>query len=87
MADYDIFRDELANGCPAYGHALWEPDPGQYGAVQVGDVGFIRTGHFIRLFNILYPKDQPTHGNPKFVPEDHEQLIPVPGHIITGTIG
>lgn len=87
MADYDIFREELANGCPAYGHALWEPDPGgQYDAVQVGDVGFIRRGRFHRLFNILYPKDHPTHRNPALVPDDHEHLNPVSGHIITGKI-
>lgn len=87
MADHDIFREELANGCPAYGYALWEPDPGeQYDAVEVGDVGFIRTGRFQRLFNVLYPKDHPSHPNSDLVPDDHQQLKPVSGHIIKGKI-
>ena len=50
MAHYGIFRQELAFAYPTYGNALWEPDPGgQYNAVEVGDVGFIRRGHFLAL--------------------------------------
>lgn len=71
--DYDIFREELGIKYPAYGHALWEPSPGgRYTAVEIGDVGFIREGYFHRLFNILLPEDDPSHGDG--VPQNHEPL-------------
>ncbi|KAH9970598.1 hypothetical protein BGW80DRAFT_1461197 [Lactifluus volemus] len=74
--EYNIFRDELAIKYPAYGHALWDPSPCREGldsAVQVGDVGFTRDGRFIRLFNVLLPRDHPSHEN-FGVPEYHEPL-------------
>src|SRR6267142_5191707 len=87
MAHHSIFREELATAYPTYGLALWEPGPGgQYQAVEVGDVGFIRQGYFQRLFNVLHPRDHPSHRNPSFVPQDHEQLEPVLGHILKGEI-
>ena len=87
MAHYGIFRQELAVSYPTYGNALWEPDPGgQYDAVEVGDVGFIRRGYFQRLFNVLLPKDHPSHRNPSFVPEDHQQLVTIPDHIVKNEI-
>ena len=52
--EYDIFREKLALKYPAYGHALWRPNPGQdCPPVEIGDVGYIREGHFHFLFNIL----------------------------------
>ena len=56
---------------PAYGHALWQPTPGKDGlAVEIGDVGFIREGHFHHLFNVLPPKaDGPDRGG---VPPGHK---------------
>ena len=87
MAHHNIFRDELGIAYPSYGLALWEPDPGgQYDAVEVGDVGFVREGYFQRLFNILHPRDHPSHRNPSLVPEDHEQFQPIPDHIRTGQL-
>ena len=72
--DYDIYREELAIKYPAYGHALWEPDPGGlYTSVDIGDVGFIRQGYFQRLFNILLPEDHPSHQDG--VPQHHEPLV------------
>ncbi|KAH9049753.1 hypothetical protein EDB83DRAFT_1384873 [Lactarius deliciosus] len=87
MAHYDIFRHHLAMKFPAYGHALWEPDPGNlYPPVEVGDVGYIREGKFRRLFNVLYPAEHPSHSN-FGVPEYHEQLTPsVEHHIETSTL-
>ena len=74
MAHYDIFRHHLAIKFPSYGHALWEPDPGNlYPAVQVGDVGHIREGKFRRLFNVLLSAEDPSHRN-FGVPEYHERL-------------
>ena len=34
------------------GYALWFPEPHESGQPQIGDVGYIREGGFIRLFNI-----------------------------------
>ncbi|KAH9048690.1 hypothetical protein EDB84DRAFT_1456023 [Lactarius hengduanensis] len=84
MAHYDIFRHQLLITAPAYGYALWDPDPGNlYPAVEVGDVGYIREGKFHRLFNVLLPAEHPSHGNG--VPEYHEQLD-VKNHINKGTL-
>ena len=75
MAHFDTFREQLAIAFPAFGHALWEPDPGSNPAVEVGDVGFVRNGKFYRLFNALLPANHPSHENSNFgVPEHHEQL-------------
>ena len=75
MAEYDIFRERLAIKYPSYGHALWEPSPRDPDRpVQVGDVGFIRTGKFYRLFNALLSQDDPSHV--LGVPEYHEPLVP-----------
>ncbi|KAI9445981.1 hypothetical protein H4582DRAFT_2124596 [Lactarius indigo] len=82
---YDTFREELAKAYPAFGHALWDPDPGEYPPVEVGDVGFIRQGKFHCLFNALYSEDHPS--NQRFgVPEYHEQLQPVPNHMDRGAL-
>ena|ERR1700748_2632923 len=86
MAHYDIFREQLAVKYPAYGHALWEPNPGRlYSPVEVGDVGYIREGKFHRLFNALLPADHASHR--RFgVPEYHEPLVHPPEHIDVGTL-
>lgn len=34
------------------GYALWYPEPHDTGELQIGDVGYIRGGAFVRLFNI-----------------------------------
>jgi hypothetical protein len=86
MADYDIFREQLAIKYPSYGHALWAPGPKDPNRpVQVGDVGFIRTGKFHRLFNALLPADDPSHE--RGVPEYHEPLVPtLSDHIDTDSL-
>ena len=83
MADYDIFREQLAIKYPSYGHALWEPSPWKPDKpVQVGDVGFIRNGRFHSLFNAL----RPAEGQPN-VPEHYEQLSPnFSDHISNGSL-
>ncbi|KAH9021558.1 hypothetical protein EDB85DRAFT_413948 [Lactarius pseudohatsudake] len=87
MEHHHTFRDQLALAYPAFGHALWEPDPGtQAPPVEVGDVGFIRDGKFHRLFNVLFPANHPSHES-RGVPEDHEQLQPrLRDHIDRGTL-
>ncbi|KAI9439505.1 hypothetical protein H4582DRAFT_1812255 [Lactarius indigo] len=88
MAQYDIFRDQLAIKYPTYGHALWEPNPGGlYHAIEVGDVGCVLKGKFLRLFNALLPADHPSHQQ-SGVPEFHEPLRPsLADHIDSGTRG
>ena len=86
MADYDIFREQLAIKYPSYGHALWGPNPRNPDRpVQVGDVGFIRQGKFHRLFNALLPADHPSH---EFgVPGYHEPLVlKLSNHIDTDSL-
>ncbi|KAI9454401.1 hypothetical protein BJY52DRAFT_729609 [Lactarius psammicola] len=87
MAHYDIFRRHLSAKFPAYGYALWEPNPGNlYPAVEVGDVGYIREGKFRRLFNVLLPANHSSHRN-FGVPEHHEQLTPtIENHINIGNL-
>ncbi|KAH9165399.1 hypothetical protein EDB89DRAFT_2233439 [Lactarius sanguifluus] len=86
MAHYSTFREQLAIAHPAFGHALWEPDPGQYAPVQVGDVGFIRDGKFHRLFNALLPANDPSHES-RGTPEYHEPLqLRLRDHIDPGTL-
>jgi len=84
---YDIFREQLGTKYPSYGHALWDPSPGElYGRVEVGDVGYIREEKFHRLFNALLPVYDPSHS--KFgVPEYYKPLVPNPSeHIDTSTV-
>lgn len=87
MAHCDIFRHHLSIKFPAYGHALWEPNPGNlYPPVEIGDVGYIREGKFRRLFNVLLPVEHPSHSN-FGVPEHHEQLtVNIENHIDIGTL-
>ncbi|KAH9008785.1 hypothetical protein EDB85DRAFT_1542726 [Lactarius pseudohatsudake] len=70
MAYYDTYRDQLAS--LYHGHALWVPEPsGLYDHVRVGDVGYVKQGHFNRMFNALLPADDlaQVYGVPKgFVP-------------------
>ncbi|KAI9439551.1 hypothetical protein H4582DRAFT_2097746 [Lactarius indigo] len=78
----------LAIKFPAYGHALWDPDPGNlYPAVEVGDVGYIHEGKFHRLFNALLPAEDESHED-YGVPEGHEQLtLNLKKHINIGRLG
>ena len=82
-----IYRDQLADTFPAFGHALWEPSlEGEHGPVKIGDVGYTRQGKFHRLFNALLPADHPSHcGIP--LPGHHEPLNPsVSDHIDRGIL-
>ncbi|KAF8266280.1 hypothetical protein EI94DRAFT_217613 [Lactarius quietus] len=88
LAPPDIFRDQLALKYPGYGHALWEPNPGGlHNAVEVGDVGYILHGKFMRLFNALRPADHPSHEKSE-LPESHEPLKPkIDDYINSCTLG
>ena len=87
MADYEIFRKQLAIKYPSYGYALWEPSPANPNRpVQPGDIGFIREGRFYRIFSALLSADDPSQ---EFsVPEHHEPLIPTwHNHLVTVPLG
>lgn len=81
MAHCDVYREQLAITYPLLGYALWEPT-----FVEVGDVGCIRDGKFLRLFNVLHPEGHPS--NLRFgVPDFYEQLVPrVSDHMDGGTL-
>ncbi|KAI9438727.1 hypothetical protein H4582DRAFT_194462 [Lactarius indigo] len=70
MTYYDTYRDQLAS--LYHGHALWVPDPARlYDHVQVGDVGYVKQGQFLRMFNALLLADDSAqvHGVPEgYVP-------------------
>ncbi|KAI0048466.1 hypothetical protein FA95DRAFT_1038458 [Auriscalpium vulgare] len=62
------------------GYALWRPQrPRQQPPVSVGDVGYLRDGGFVRLFNIHLAEDDPCQGE---LPEGFEQMIQLPDRII-----
>jgi hypothetical protein len=65
LAQFDTFLDQHAIDIehPAFGHAPWEPHPGEFPqvAVDVGDVGFIRDSKFHRLFNTIIHAIHPSH--------------------------
>ena len=84
---YNTFRDQLAIAHPAFGYALWEPDPGgSYPPVVIGDVGYIRKGKFHRLFNALLPGDDQSHQECG-VPDGYEPLrLSMPNHVDRGTL-
>jgi hypothetical protein len=86
MADYEIFRENLAIKYPSYGYALWEPRPTNPNRpVQVGDVGFILEGRFHRLFSALLSADDPSQ---EFgVPEFYVPFVPtVSNHLSTAPL-
>jgi hypothetical protein len=87
LCHHDTYRDQLGKAYPGFGHALWGPGPGcARPPVEVGDVGYIHTGGFIRLFNALLPKDHPSQT--RGVPEYYEQLQPqLQDHINHGAQG
>ncbi|KZT18775.1 hypothetical protein NEOLEDRAFT_1183993 [Neolentinus lepideus HHB14362 ss-1] len=71
-ACWDIYARQLAN--LRHGHALWEPDARHPNVLMdIGDVGFLREGVFIRLFNALLPANHPSH-ELYSVPDDFNPL-------------
>lgn len=46
-----VYADQLVG--KGYGLPLWQPDPPREGEIQIGDVGVLDDGRFIRLFNAM----------------------------------
>ncbi|RPD72487.1 hypothetical protein L226DRAFT_467109 [Lentinus tigrinus ALCF2SS1-7] len=58
-----------------HGHALWCPEPSLlFGEVHLGDVGYLRDGHFLFIFNAMRSAADPV--NQRGVPDDFEPFIP-----------
>ena len=54
---WDIYAEQLEP--LGYGYPLWTPDPAPGAAqVDIGDVGLIKDGEFIALFNIFRGEDE-----------------------------
>jgi hypothetical protein len=81
MVHCDTYRQQLGATYPLFGHALWEPT-----VVEVGDVGCVRDGKFIRLFNALHPEGHVS--NVRFgVPPYHVPLCPrISDHLDNGIL-
>jgi hypothetical protein len=58
LPPHDVFREQLSS--LFYGHALWVPDPAPlYQQVSIGDVGYVRDGYFVRMFNVRLEWNDP----------------------------
>lgn len=70
------------------GYPLWFPEPHDTGEVQIGDVGYIHEGAFVRLFNVnsADPSHAVTRWPLKFKPADlpSNALIIEPRHNALG---
>lgn len=52
LPPHDVLREHLTS--LFHGHALWMPDPANlYERVSIGDVGYVKDGYFVRMFNVL----------------------------------
>ena len=76
----DVFRDQLKS--LYHGHALWMPDPDNlYERVSIGDVGYMKEGYFVRMFNVLLDWSNPlncrlydSESNSESQPENYVRL-------------
>lgn len=59
ISHWKIYATKLRTAMPGAGTPLWYPEPHESGEVQIGDVGFLKEGAFIRLLNVDI--DSPTH--------------------------
>lgn len=50
-----VYAEQLVGR--GYGLPLWHPEPTKFGEVEIGDVGFVSEGQFIRLFNAMQSAD------------------------------
>jgi hypothetical protein len=70
LSPCDVYREQLRS--LGHGLPLWNPDPANfYQQVSIGDVGYIREGYFVRIFNVLLPCDDPSNrllGDPEPYP-------------------
>jgi hypothetical protein len=70
MVAYETYANALIT--KGLGHPLWEPDPGEYAPVGLGDVGYLDNGAFVKLFNAS--KDIHDWSNRLGLPRGHSPL-------------
>jgi hypothetical protein len=70
MVAYETYASVLVT--KGHGHPLWEPDPGEYASVDLGDVGYLYRGAFVKLFNVS--KDIHDSSNQSGLPHGHIPL-------------
>ena len=60
---FKVYQEHLSS--IYHGLALWDPNPVQRlydrGHVSIGDVGYLRNGGFIRMFNVTLPWNHPSN--------------------------
>lgn len=82
---WEIYAQRLDS--PGWGRPMWFPEPSdQFGAVHIGDVGYLYEGRFQFLFNSMGPAGNPRnvrgkpHGYTPFQPPlnafDHQTIPP-----------
>ena len=70
-----VYAEQLVNR--GYGLPLWRPEPvTPTDEVEIGDVGYVSEGEFIRLFNTMKPAGDPLNANG--VPSGFVMLQPGP---------
>ena len=59
MPPFNIYRDQLTLASQYHGLALWNPNPPKaiYNHFSIGNVGYVREGVFIRMFDVILPWD------------------------------
>lgn len=92
IGDFDapnVYYTELSRHSGQWlGHPLWFPDPGNSGEVEIGDVGYVHKGRFLRLFNVVTEEGfdtekrpesfKPLAYSPRLCDERNPQLNPGP---------
>jgi len=68
---HEIYAEQLGL-LGFYGHALWQANPHNEPPVDIGDIGYIEAGAWVKLFNATKPPEDISnrHG----LPQDHIPL-------------
>jgi hypothetical protein len=74
MLHHAVYQDHLSSR--SHGLALWDPNPPKsiYNNVSIGDVGYLESGKFSRMFNVTLPWDHPSNGMLGGRPEPYDLL-------------
>ena len=68
-----VYAEQLVSR--GHGHPLWHPEPfTSFGAVELGDVGYVSEGAFVRLFNAL--RSAQDRANARGVPQGFAPFLP-----------
>ncbi|TFY62032.1 hypothetical protein EVJ58_g4127 [Rhodofomes roseus] len=92
LTAWDVYAKQLL--ILGHGYPLWDPRPANCAkGVQIGDVGYIDNGAFIRIFNAMANQDDDLnagHGVPSnyqpFIRGDRSSVVNTPDAIVAGTL-